>query len=211
MIMKRIGLILLALPLIAVAAHAQRAAETHYFAIGLGIPMNSYPDDTRRLVADLDATEGVTRLPLDFDVAAYWPIVDGRTVLGPAVHGSADNLTRGDETIALNVIGLGASARRWITGTTGDGLFGRLDAGVAFAGISHDIGSERYSKSGNFGFGGMIGAGYSFAVSSGTSLEVAANAAWRSLPGYTTGRQGSGDIFESGDYTTVAVDVAVLW
>ena len=79
MLMRRILFALLALPLLVGSTLAQsalpstggRALEEHYFAVGLGVPMTSYPDDTRTLIEDLESAAGVSRLPLEFNVGVY--------------------------------------------------------------------------------------------------------------------------------------------
>lgn len=218
--MKRLLTALFVLPLLATVALAQpgipgaggRSVESHYFSIGAGIPLNSYPKDTRALIEDLESYQGVSRVPIDVNAAVYWPIIDSRTVIGPAVQLTGDHLSRGDESIGFNVISLTASARRYLTGDIGDGLFGRIDAGIASAGVSHRIDNETYAENGNVGFGGAIGTGWALAVSSGTSIELSATALYRDLPGHVTGsvREGQ-DIFEEGTYVAAAFGVAVLW
>jgi hypothetical protein len=218
--MRRFLFPLLALPLLVGSTLAQsalpsgggRALEEHYFSVGLGVPMTSYPDDTRTLIENLESAEGVSRLPLEFNVGVYWPISDAHTLFGPILEVTSDHLSRGDESISFNLMTLAASARRYFTGVAGDGLFGRVDAGIAFAGVNHRYGGDTYSESGNIGFGGAAGAGWAFAVSSSTSIEIGATALFRALPGHETGQREEGaDVFEQGSYVAGSFSVGVLW
>jgi hypothetical protein len=220
MTMNRFLRALLLLPVLASTALAQpgvsgpgggRALESHYFSVEVGVPLNSYPADTRALIDELDAYDGVSRIPVDFSFAVLWPVIDNQTLLGPQAQVTSDHLSRGDVQVSFNVVTLGATARRYLTGTIASGLYARADVGIASAGITHRIEDAERSKSGNFGFGSALGAGFALPVSSGTSLELSATAAYRLLPGYETGSRGYEDIFEKGEYLSAIFGVAVVW
>lgn len=216
--MKRLILSLLSLPMIAAVATAQpgvaapgpRALESHYFSFAAGVPINSYPDDTKATIEHLQSYDGVTRVPIDGEIGVLWPVVDNHTVLGPSFRATSDIFNRGDEAISFMTMNFGASARRYFTGVVGDGLYGRLDAGVAYASLTHRIGDQTFTGSGNVGFAGTAGAGWSFAVSPGTSIELGAAASYRRLPGHETGVD-SDQAFEAGSYVSGIFSVGVLW
>jgi hypothetical protein len=218
LIMKRYLLTLLLLPIVATLATAQapslggRQLESHYFAVGVGYPLNSYPDDTRELIEELQNLEGVSRIPIEASLAAYWPVLDNQTLIGASFGVVGDNLSRGSESISFNVMTLGASARRYLSGSIGDGPYARLDVGIATAGINHRIDDLSFNADGDVGIGGAAGAGYDLAISSGTSLELSATALYRNLPGHLTGSEGSNDeTFEQGNYISASFGVALLW
>ena len=219
--MRRLLSALLLLPLLVATTAAQttspepaagRAPEPYYFSFAFGVAATSYPADTRALIDDLARHDDVARIPIDGEIGVSWPVFDEMTTLGPSMRATGDHLTRGDESISFNVMSLAASARRYFTGVIGDGPFGRVDAGVAFAGVSHYIdGTPTGSRQGEFGLHAGLGAGWSFPLSSGTSLEIAAAGSYRSLPGHETGQKKRGELFERGNYLAGSVGVGLFW
>lgn len=211
----RLGLVCLAIGSLSgaplSAQFVERSLERVYVRGALGYPINNYPPDTRRLLDDLATQSNLSRLPLALEVAVYWPFRNDRTVAGVLFGMTGENFTRGETSLDFTILQLTGSIRYYLLSTIGTGPFIRGGLGVAVAGISTTDGRERAESSGHAGVAIAAGAGVDFPFWSSTSIGIEFAASFRRLPGYETGKRGSADVFERGDYMSYVVAVGVLW
>ena len=63
----------------------------------------------------------------------------------------------------------------------GQGLFGRLDIGLAAANISYDIEGDTEDETSDSGIGMLVGIGYAYPILSGTRIAFNLNYAMRTI------------------------------
>jgi hypothetical protein len=146
------------------------------------------------------------------------PLLGRKTLLGLMLSLTSEG-EDGDKVItsSYSLTDIHVSIRHFIS-APGDGLYLRGDIGIAQASSTTTGGLGSYGvdngdhTNGNWGGALLVGAGYAFPISSGTSLSIDATYTGRLLPGYDTGTWAtSNESFENGVYSTAAVMVSVLW
>ncbi len=110
----------------------------------------------------------------------YWPIKD-RYLLGGVINGFNDRLEVDSE--GLNIIGVtyGLSLQYFPQRHIGQGFFIRSDVGPAFMAVTSD--DDTVDETSDLGLGGLVGAGWSQPITSGTRLTFQVNGSLRQVEG----------------------------
>ena len=148
-------------------SYAKETEESHleswYLNVGLGAAFTGYPSEIQELLDAIEDMDGVDRIRIGLDMGVYFPI-GTKAILGAAITGAGDRLEAdSDNWMQVNQYLYAVSAQYFLGREIGQGLFLRGDMGLAAWVVENEymtITSER-------GFGGLIGAGYSWPIFGG--------------------------------------------
>ncbi len=156
---------------------AQNKLESWYTYWGLGFADMQYPgelDDFLNVIAEVP---GVSHATVGLDLLGfYWPM-NPKTVLGFVINAVGDRYEFNGEHFQISGNTLALSYMHFPIRTIGKGLFIRGELGPARFVI--DDGDN--SDTSDWGFGGLIGAGFGFNVSPGTRILLNLNYAVRKV------------------------------
>ena len=142
--------------------------ENWYTYWGVGAVNPSYPEELENILDLIENLPGVTRVAVSLDLLGfYWPIQD-RYLLGGVVNVFNDRIEVDSE--GLNLIGAtyGLSLQYFPQRHIGQGFFIRSDVGPAFMAVTSD--DRTVDETSEWGVGGLVGAGWSQPITSGTRL-----------------------------------------
>ena len=160
---------------------AESKLESWYSYWGIGAVSVSHPEELADLLDLLEALPGVSRVAISMDLLGfYWPLQD-RYLLGGVVNGFNDRIEVDSE--GLNIIGVtyGLSLQYFPQRHIGQGFFFRSDVGPALIGVTSDDGTVDGRS--EWGLGGLVGAGWSQPITSGTRLTFQVNGSLRQVEG----------------------------
>ena len=164
---------------------AESKLESWYTYWGIGAVSPSHPEELENVLDLLENLPGVTRSAVSLDfLGFYWPIKD-RYLLGGVVNGFNDRIEIDSE--GLNLIGVtyGLSLHYFPQRHIGQGFFIRSDVGPAFMAVSSD--DDTVDETSEWGLGGLVGAGWSQPITSGTRLTFQINGSLRRIEGDSWG------------------------
>ncbi len=184
--MNRMALVaLLPLFLAAQSESAESRLESWYTYWGIGAVSPSHPEELADVLDLLEALPGITRTTISLDLLGfYWPIQD-RYLLGGVINSFGDRIEVDSE--GLNIIGVtyGLSLHYFPQRHIGQGFFIRSDVGPAFMAVTSDDGTVEETS--DWGLGGLVGAGWSQPITSGTRLVFQVNGSLRQVEGDSFG------------------------
>lgn len=160
---------------------AESRLESWYTYWGIGAVSPSHPKELADVLDFLEALPGITRTAISLDILGfYWPIKD-RYLLGGVINGFNDRLEVDSE--GLNIIGVtyGLSLYYFPQRHIGQGFFIRSDVGPAFMAVTSD--NDTVDETSDLGLGGLVGAGWSQPITSGTRLTFQVNGSLRQVEG----------------------------
>ena len=115
---------------------AQNKSEKWYTYWGLGGADPTYPSEVGSLLDLMGALPGVDRTRMSMDLLGFYVPMSSKMLAGVVVNASADRLDYGDENwMQINLYTYAASGQYYAR-QVGQGLFGRLDVGLAAASVS---------------------------------------------------------------------------
>lgn len=155
--------------------------ESWYTYWGIGAVSLSHPEELADVLDFLEALPGVSRAAISMDLLGfYWPIQD-RYLLGGVINGFGDRIEVDSE--GLNIMGItyGLSLHYFPQRHIGQGFFFRSDVGPAFMAVTSDDGTV--DETSEWGLGGLVGAGWSQPITSGTRLTFQVNGSLRQVEG----------------------------
>lgn len=164
---------------------AESKLENWYTYWGIGAVNLSHPESLENLLDLLEELPGVTRVAVSLDILGfYWPIQD-QYLLGGVINGFNDRIEVNSE--GLNIIGAtyGLSLHYFPQRHIGQGFFIRSDVGPAFMAVTSDDGTV--DETSKWGLGGLVGAGWSQPITSGTRLTFQINSSLRRVEGDSYG------------------------
>lgn len=160
---------------------AESRLESWYTYWGIGAVSPSHPEGLADVLDLLEALPGITRTTISLDLLGfYWPLQD-RYLLGGVINGFNDRLEVDSE--GLNIIGVtyGLSLHYFPQRHIGQGFFLRSDVGPALMAVTSDDGTV--DETSEWGLGGLVGAGWSQPITSGTRLTFQVNGSLRQVEG----------------------------
>ena len=159
----------------------QNKSEKWYTYWGLGSADPTYPNEVGSLLDLMGALPGVDRTRMSMDLLGFYIPISGKILAGVVVNGTADRLDYGDQDwMQVNLYTYAASTQ-YYTRQVGQGLFGRLDIGIAAANISYDIEGDTEDETSDSGIGMLVGVGYAYPILSGTRITLNFNYAMRNI------------------------------
>lgn len=159
--------------------------ESWYMVWGVGMSSVSYGKEVDQTIEFLEGLPGVDRTTLALDLlGVYFPTVDRKTLLGGIVNAFGDRLDYGSEWFQINGATYSGSVVHFPQGTIGRGPFLRADLGPARMNVD---GSEVTSSNSDWGFGGLVGGGLAYPVTSGTRFALTVSYAFRRIEGDDVG------------------------
>ena len=164
---------------------AESKLENWYTYWGIGAVSPSYPEDLENFLDLLEDFPGVTRIAASLDLFGfYWPIKD-RYLLGGVINTFVDRFEVDSE--GLNIVGAtyGLSLQYFPQRHVGQGFFIRSDVGPAVFRVTSD--DNTVDETSEWGIGGLVGAGWSQPITSGTRLTFQINVAGRRVEGDSVG------------------------
>jgi hypothetical protein len=177
-----------------VAPEPRNKIESWYLYFALGYGKAYYPSPLQEAVDVLGSSSEVSHVGISLDLPGiYWPLRNNHTILGGSLNGIGDRFETGGRSIQINQYLLSLSSLNFLTGEIGDGLYLRGDVGMAWLNVQ---GSGGLSSSSSVGFGGLVGGGYAFPVSSETRITQNLNYGVRWV--------------ESDSYGSLSVNLGVL-
>ena len=102
-------------------------------------------------------------------------------IAGVVVNATADRLDYGDQDWMQVNLYTYAVSTQYYTRQVGQGMFGRLDIGIAAANISFDIEGDTEDETSDSGIGMLVGIGYAYPILSGTRIAFNLNYAMRTI------------------------------
>jgi hypothetical protein len=160
---------------------AQNKREKWYTYWGLGGADPTYPSEVGSLLDLMGALPGVDRTRMSMDLLGFYVPMSSKILAGVVVNASADRLDYGDEDwMQVNLYTYAASAQYYAR-QVGQGLFGRLDIGLAAANVSYDIEGDTEDETSDSGIGMLVGIGYAYPILSGTRIAFNLNYAMRTI------------------------------
>ena len=160
---------------------AQNKSEKWYTYWGLGGADPTYPSEVGSLLDLMGALPGVDRTRMSMDLLGFYMPISGKMLAGVVVNATADRLDYGDQDwMQVNLYTYAASTQ-YYTRQVGQGLFGRLDIGIAAANISYDIEGDTEDETSDSGIGMLVGVGYAYPILSGTRIALNLNYAMRTI------------------------------
>lgn len=157
--------------------------ENWYTYWGVGAVNLSYPAELEIILDLFEDSPGVTRVAVSMDLLGfYWPIQD-RYLLGGVVNVFRDLFEVDSEEFDITGTTYGLSLQYFPQRHVGQGFFIRSDVGPAF--IAGD--GPGGTATSEWGVGGLVGAGWSQPILSGTRLTFQINGSWRRVEGDTVG------------------------
>ena len=160
---------------------AESRLESWYTYWGIGAFSPSHPEEVADVLDFLEALPGVSRAAISLDLLGfYWPIQD-RYLLGGVINSFNDRIEVDSE--GLNIIGLtyGLSLHYFPQRHIGQGFFFRSDVGPALIAVTSD--DDTVDETSEWGLGGLVGAGWSQPITSGTRLTFQVNGSLRQVEG----------------------------
>ena len=160
---------------------AESKLESWYTYWGIGAVSVSHPEELADILDLLEDFPGVSRTAISMDLLGfYWPIQD-RYLLGGVINGFNDRIEVDSE--GLNIIGVtyGLSLQYFPQRHIGQGFFIRSDIGPALMGVTSD--DDTVDETSDWGLGGLVGAGWSQPITSGTRLTFQVNGSLRQIEG----------------------------
>ena len=143
--------------------------ESWYFHFSIGGAKNSYPDEIQQLLDILNDASNVTHTPISVELSFYRPLSNEKTLLGITMDITADDYEFESETFSINNIIYAVSAILYPMEYIGKGLFVRADIGTAVITTESSFGPTETS---DYGFGFLLGGGYSWPISSGIRFDL---------------------------------------
>ena len=176
-----LSLLMLATPTL---AQRESKAESWYTYWGLGAAFPMYPTELQNVLDLIKDQSGVKNTAIDFDMLGfYWPVMNHQTAVGFIINGGGDRYEYHGEWFQINQYLYGLSAMHFPGHTIGQGLFVRVDAGIAVMNIQDSDGSNESSDRGT---GFLLGGGYGLPIANGgTRLLFNGNYAWKKVEGET--------------------------
>ena len=160
---------------------AESRLESWYTYWGIGAVSVSHPEELADLLDLLEDFPGVSRAAISMDLLGfYWPLQD-RYLLGGVINGFNDRIEVDSE--GLNIMGVtyGLSLQYFPQRHIGQGFFIRSDIGPALMGVTSD--DDTVDETSDWGLGGLVGAGWSQPITSGTRLTFQVNGSLRQVEG----------------------------
>ena len=149
--------------------------EKWYTYWGLGIADLTYPSGVEGDLNDLENYPGVDRTQISIDMLGFYWHVTPTTIGGFIINGAADRFEMDSDYFQWNHYLYSFSMIHYLTPVFGSGPFIRGDVGLAKMVIQDSDGNSESSDS---GYGGLVGAGYSFDLG-GTRILLNVNYAYR--------------------------------
>ena len=160
---------------------AQNKLEKWYTYWGFGGASTTYPSEIGDSLDLLEALPGVERSELSMDLLGFYLPMSKRMLAGVVVNASADLLEMDDEDWMQVSLYTYAASTQYYAREIGQGLFGRLDFGLAAANISYEIGGETDDETSDSGIGLLFGVGYAYPIMSGSRITLNLNYAMRTI------------------------------
>ena len=160
---------------------AQNKSEKWYTYWGLGGADPTYPSEVGSLLDLMGALPGVDRTRMSMDLLGFYMPISGKMLAGVVVNATADRLDYGDQDWMQVNLYTYAVSTQYYTRQVGQGLFGRLDIGIAAANISYDIEGDTEDETSDSGIGMLVGIGYAYPILSGTRIAFNLNYAMRTI------------------------------
>jgi hypothetical protein len=157
--------------------------QSVYFNLGLSGADATYPDEIEKMLDLVDALPGVDRMTVGVDLGLYFPVQTG-SLFGVSLSGMGDRFEVNSEHVQLNQYLIGASYRHYIGKVVGKGFFLRGDAGMARM-VLDESGEE--TETSDWGYGFLVGGGYSFQISGGTWFSLNADFTSKTIDDETVG------------------------
>ncbi len=149
------------------SGQSEHNAESWYLLLGVGYPVNAYPDNVRTNIDNFTKLNDESHFTLSLDVGVYWPL-ENNLLLGITLNGYGDSYDTKDEYIMISNYMVGGSAVWYFGGYIGKGFFLRGDLGIAQVDVSDK--NSIYNEN-NIGFSVKADAGYSVPLSRETRVE----------------------------------------
>ena len=172
---------LLALLLACNASYAKEEIWYTYWDIGMA--NHSYPGDANAAFNALEELPGVDRSQFGFNMLGFYLPLPVNNLMGFVINSSADRFDIGEEYVQLNQYTYSLSTMKFFGSEIGDGVFFRLDAGVAKA-VAQSSVAESISSDSGFGFLAALGVG--LPISEGTRILLSGSYSQRRIEGEST-------------------------
>ena len=170
-------LMCIALTGVAVASDGEYQQQGVYFNLGLGWADASYFDEMEEVIELLEDLPGVDRMQVGIDLGLYFALQPGMG-LGPALTGIGDRLEDDSDHMQFNQYLFGASYRFYPSKMFGKGFFLRADAGMARMVLDM---SDQDAQTSDWGFGILLGGGYSWQIGGSTYFSLNADFTSKSI------------------------------
>ena len=160
---------------------AESKLESWYTYWGIGAVSVSHPEELADLLDLLEDFPGVSRAAISMDLLGfYWPLQD-RYLLGGVINGFGDRIEVDSDGLNITGVTYGLSLQYFPQRHIGQGFFIRSDVGPALMAVSSDDGTVEETS--DWGLGGLVGAGWSQPITSGTRLTFQVNGSLRQVEG----------------------------
>ena len=172
------------------SVQSQHKLESWYLYFGLGYANPQYADEVEQVLDDIVDQPNVSHASIGLDlIGFYWPIGGKKTVIGGIINTFGDRYENDNVNISFQLTGVtfAFSTMHYLTNEIGKGLFLRADAGPARFTGDIEGGGISVTASTGWGFGALVGTGYSIPVSAGTRILLNANYAFRRVEGANIG------------------------
>lgn len=160
------------------AQEVESNRESWYTYWGIGTSSFTYPSEVQ-LVFDLLEEEGCDRMRLNLDMFGFYWHLRPNTIAGVLINGASDRLSIDSDWIQYNYYIFGPSIIHFPGLNFGKGFFLRSDVGLSKI-VAQT--SEGDSDSSDFGFGLLVGGGWSIDFG-GTRMLINANYSYRKIEG----------------------------
>lgn len=164
---------------------AESKLENWYTYWGIGAVSLSYPEELEEVLDLFEDFPGVTRITASLDLFGfYWPIQD-RYLLGGVINTFVDRFEVDSEGLNITGATYGLSLLYFPQRHIGQGFFIRSDVGPALFLMTSD--DSTVDETSEWGVGGLVGAGWSQPITSGTRLTFQINSSLRRVEGDSVG------------------------
>lgn len=136
----------------------QSKTESWYTYWGIGLSSSSYPSIIEKEINYLQRQDNASHQPLSLDILGFYGHFNPHTLVGVIINGVADRYTVKKQWMQVNQYLFAASTIHFLGENFGNGLFIRVDAGIASVIQSY----EKVSLRRGSGFGLLSGVGWSF-------------------------------------------------
>ena len=160
---------------------AESKLESWYTYWGIGAVSLSHPEELADVLDLLEDFPGVSRAAISMDLLGfYWPLQD-RYLLGGVINGFGDRIEVDSEWLTITGVTYGLSLQYFPQRHIGQGFFIRSDVGPALMAVTSD--DDTLDETSDWGLGGLVGAGWSQPITSGTRLTFQVNGSLRQVEG----------------------------
>jgi hypothetical protein len=160
-------------PTVTTASDSANLDENWYWGMNLGVAAVRYKGNLETLTNAYKTSSNPSHAGGYFDIYFLWPLSNKKTAIGPSIstiHDRYESSITSDLTVTTTI--LGASIQHFFTSNIGEGLFGRVDLGVARAKLDNRLFSTSSPNTSDEedGFGARFGIGYSLPLSNTTRM-----------------------------------------